>query len=262
MRINREALLKVTQDIDEKAVVARYIDLAEQVFADVLPKLGPFLNLREQELCETVINQIEGVALRLDGGFRGAERKRGIVIPDFYGLDPVDAKLSALLIQGKLPRDVSHRDFLGSILGTGIDRSRVGDIILVDGGAQVVVDRDIATYLIQNLAKVGSVNVEVSEIDPEQIIFGEERVKEIKTTVSSLRLDSVAASGFGMSRTAMTREIKAGRVKLNWQEVTSPSRDVSAGDIISIRGRGRVEVAEVGGTTRKGRIHLTLKRFL
>ncbi|MFY9451611.1 MAG: hypothetical protein WAQ09_07695, partial [Bacillota bacterium] len=98
MRINREALLKVTQDIDEKAVVARYIDLAEQVFADVLPKLGPFLNLREQELCETVINQIEGVALRLDGGFRGAERKRGIVIPDFYGSDPVDAKLSALLI--------------------------------------------------------------------------------------------------------------------------------------------------------------------
>ncbi len=65
-----------------------------------------------------------------------------------------------------------------------------------------------------------------------------------------------------MSRTAMAREIKAGRVKLNWSEVNSPSEDVKEGDVLSIRGRGRVEIAEAGGTTRKGRIHLSLRRLL
>lgn len=262
MRLNRETLLKATQDSEEKIILVRYIDLAEQVFLDVLPKAGPFLNLREQELCQTVIRQIEGVAFRLDGGYRGAERKRGIVLPDFYGSDPVDSKLTALLIQGKFPQDISHRDFLGSILATGIDRRKVGDILLVDGGAQVIIDRDVVSFLMQNLEKVSSFKVDLSEIDLEQIVSGEEKSKDIKTTVSSLRLDSVAASGFGMSRTAMAREIKAGRVKLNWQEVDSPSREVFTGDIISIRGRGRVEVAETGGTTKKGRTHLNLKRYL
>ncbi len=262
MVINREALLKIATNNEEKQIVARCLDLAEQVFADVLPKCGLFLNPKEQELCETVWRQIDGIIYRFEGGFRGAERKRGIVLPDFYGSDPVDTKISAVLIQGKLPSDISHRDFLGSILGTGVDRNRIGDILVVDGGAQVVLDRDITSYILQNLTKVGSNNVDVSEIDLEQIVTGEERIKEIRTTVSSLRLDAVAAAGFGMSRTAMAREIKAGRVKLNWSEVNSPSEDVKEGDVLSIRGRGRVEIAEAGGTTRKGRIHLSLRRLL
>lgn len=262
MNINREALLKLGSTEEERLILARYIDLAAQVFLDVLPKCGPFLNLREQELLDTIFRQIDGIILRFDGGYRGAERKRGVVLPDFYGSDPVDTKLSALLIQGKFPNEISHRDFLGSILGTGIERSKVGDILLVDGGAQVILDSDIKTFVLQNLSQVGSYKVDLSEIDLEQLISGEERVKEIKTTVSSLRLDSVAAQGFGMSRTAMAREIKSKRVKLNWQEIDSPSKEVALGDIISIRGRGRVEIDAIGGTTKKGRTHLTLKRYL
>ncbi|HHY19840.1 MAG TPA: photosystem II S4 domain protein [Firmicutes bacterium] len=262
MKINREALLKLAADEEEKIIIARSLDLAEQVFSDVLPKCGPFLNPKEQDLYETIWRQIDGIIYRFDGGFRDAERRRGIVLPDFYGSDPVDTKITAILIQGKFPADISHRDFLGSILGTGLDRSRIGDILVVEGGAQVIIDRDIKNYLLQNLEKVSSYPVDLSEIDLEQIVTGDERVKEIRTTVSSLRLDAVAASGFGMSRTAMSREIKAGRVKLNWKEVDTPSQDVKEGDIISIRGRGRVEIAKTGGQTRKGRTHLNLKRYI
>ena len=100
MVINREVLLKIATNDEEKQIVARCLDLAEQVFADVLPKCGLFLNPKEQELCETVWRQIDGIIYRFEGGFRGAERKRGIVLPDFYGSDPVDTKISAILVQG------------------------------------------------------------------------------------------------------------------------------------------------------------------
>lgn len=262
MKINRDSFLKLAGDDAEKLLLAHFIDLCEQVFSDVLPKCGPFLNPREQELCATVFRQVEGITYRFEGGYRGAERKRGIVLPDFYGTDPVDTKIGAVLLQGKFPQEIGHRDFLGAVLATGIDRLRVGDIILVEGGAQVLLDRDLVFYLKQNLFKIGAYPVEVDEIDLEQIVSNCEKVKEIKTTVSSLRLDAVAAAGFGMSRTAMAREIKAKRVKLNWQEIDSPSETVKEGGIISIRGRGRVEIAEVGGLTKKGRYHLSLKRFL
>src|SRR5690606_31151046 len=85
--------------------------------------------------------------------------------------------------------------------------------------------------------------------------------KEIKATVASLRLDAVAAEGFGMSRTKMVREIKAERVKLNWQPVSNPALAVKEGDVLSLRGRGRVVVAQVVGTTRKGRTSVVLQRY-
>ncbi|MPM83120.1 hypothetical protein SDC9_130183 [bioreactor metagenome] len=90
----------------------------------------------------------------------------------------------------------------------------------------------------------------------------EERVKEIKTTVPSLRLDVVAAAGYGVSRTRMSDEIAADKIKVNWQGAKNSSQPIKAGDIISMRGRGRVEVCEIIGQTKKGRISILLKRFI
>ena len=83
---------------------------------------------------------------------------------------------------------------------------------------------------------IGSLFVS-SPIEPEQLAVGSERVKEIRTTVASLRLDAIAGAGFGTSRTKMAKEIKAERVKVNWQSVTNPSASVAQGDVISIRGQ-------------------------
>lgn len=79
--------------------------------------------------------------------------------------------------------------------------------------------------------------------------------------MASLRLDAVAAAGFGVSRTKVVREIKAERIKVNWQVIPNPAHQVAQGDIISFRGRGRVVIQEVQGTTRKGRISILLQRY-
>lgn len=77
-----------------------------------------------------------------------------------------------------------------------------------------------------------------------------------------MRLDVVAAAGFGVSRSKMAEDIQIDKVKVNWQEAKSSSQSVKAGDIISMRGRGRVEVCEVFGQTKKGRTSVLLKRFM
>ena len=151
---------------------------------------------------------------------------------------------------------------LGSLIGLGLKRGKIGDLLLSTDEAQVVVAAEVAEYILTNLNKVGSVPVAVAAIDPEQLNTPVERVKEIKSTVASPRLDAVAGLGFGVSRSRMAREIKMGKVKVNWQVAMDPDHKVDAGDVLSIRGRGRVVVDEIGGETRKGRLFVKLKRLL
>ena len=109
---------------------------------------------------------------------------------------------------------------------------------------------------------IGAAQVSASEMALDEIPPREQKVKEIRTTVASMRLDVIAAAGFGTSRSKMANEIDVDKVKVNWKDVKSSSQAIKEGDIISLRGRGRVEVAEVMGTTKKGRINLVLRRFI
>ena len=113
-----------------------------------------------------------------------------------------------------------------------------------------------------NLTQIGSAPITLTEISADELLQKEEKVKVINATVADLRLDAVAAAGYGVSRSRMSDEIKSLNVKLNWKEAKKAAQSVNEGDVISFRGRGRVEVAEIRGTTKKGRISVTLKRFI
>jgi RNA-binding protein YlmH len=117
-------------------------------------------------------------------------------------------------------------------------------------------------FILNNLEKVASNRIQVAEIEPEQLNLPNVKEKEIRSTVASLRLDAIAALGFGESRTKMVREIKAERVKVNWKPVKNPDQTVNSGDIISMRGRGRVIFREITGTSKKGRLGVVLVRLL
>ena len=119
----------------------------------------------------------------------------------------------------------------------------------------------MADYFSANLTQIGNVTVKTVVDELENIAPKEERTKEIKATVASLRADSIAAVGFGMSRSKAATDIYAEKVQLNWQTVKNASQTIKQGDILSMRGRGRLEVAEITGQTKKGRIGVLLKRF-
>ena len=99
--------------------------------------------------------------------------------------------------------------------------------------------------------------MELSELQPK-----EEKIKEVRTTVASMRLDSIASSGFSTSRTKVVEAIKAGLVQVNWQPAKGPAQEVKEGDVISLRGRGRMQIEGITGTSKKGRIGVHLKRFM
>lgn len=129
-------------------------------------------------------------------------------------------------------------------------------------GAVLLADTKLVPYLQQNFTKIAMVSIAIEEMPLSDIAPRQEKVKEIKTTVASLRLDAIASSGFGISRTKAAEAIKGDRVQVNWQPAKGPSQDVSQGDVISLRGKGRMELAEITGTSRKGRIGVLLKRYM
>ena len=153
---------------------------------------------------------------------------------------------------------------MGSILALGVKRELVGDIIIPAGdyGAVAFIDKTIAKLVIMELTHIGGANISVEVVPDGVAVQREERTKEIRATVASLRLDTIAAAGFGMSRTRMAAEIEAFHVKVNWKETGSPAHQMTVGDVISFRGRGRVEVVKIGGQTKKGRTVIELLRYI
>lgn len=203
-----------------------------------------------------------GVSCRADGGYPGAERKRVVICPDYQDPEDTDSGLTFLSIAGSFHSSrPGHRDYLGSLLGLGLKREKLGDVLVNDGGANVIASGEVAPYIMANLLRVGRWEVSVDRMEAKDLKLPEEKVKTVNTTVSSLRLDSVAAAGYGVSRSKMAGYISSERVNLNWQVKNSPSQTVKEGDIISIRGRGRVEVTAVKGNSRGGRIFIELKRY-
>lgn len=247
---------------EEKIMLARAADIAGSVLKSHKPGVTDFYDPYHAGLVISALKSAAGLNWRADGGYPGAERQRVLICPEYINPEDEDSGLSFLSFtvnfHGSRP---GHRDFLGSLLGLGLKREKLGDILINDKGANAVAAREVTPYILSSLLRVGRWEVSVEEASPGGLEVPVEKVKTVNTTVSSLRLDSVAAAGFGVSRSKMAVFITAERVNLNWQVKSSPSQPVREGDIISIRGRGRVEVAEVKGTSRGGRIFVTLKRY-
>jgi photosystem II S4 domain protein len=253
----REELLK---SVENRLEIARILDQAEQAIKTWEVILTDFLSppvLAEVERIFTRLTEIDFVPW---GGYPQAERQRlGIFRSEIPG-DTSQIELNALDIAGNFLFDpATHRDFLGAILGTGIVRDKVGDIIVLgERGAQVVVVPELVDFLTTNLVQVRSVPVKTQAIDLSELKIRPPKKKEINTVEASLRLDAIASAGFGLSRGKMVEAITGGDVRVNWKEITQSSYAVQSGDLIAFRGKGRLEVGEIAVTKKQRyRVHLT-----
>ena len=257
----KEKIIRYYKGTEGERSAVKLVDFAMQAVKNRKYKLSGFLSPFEQEMAGTIANSLGDLTVEFDGGFVGAERQRvAFCHEDFAGTPAFEISVVKAEWNGEFAR-LGHRDILGSILSLGVDRECVGDIIATKDFARIIVDKKMADYFSANLTKIGNVTVKTEIDELENIAPKEERIKEIKATVASLRADSIAAAGFGMSRSKAAQEISAEKIKLNWQTVKNSSQAVKAGDVLSMRGRGRLEVSEITGQTKKGRIGVLLKRF-
>jgi RNA-binding protein YlmH len=262
--MEREKILQRFEQDIERMTAGMILDRIAQVENSGRAASTDFLDPFQQRTADRVLHLFKEVKSITWGGYAGAERARLLMFPLQQQAGTADVELAFLEVDaGPRAEALSHRDFLGAVLGLGLRREKVGDILLSgEGKAQLVVHPEITDYLLTHWTDVGRHAVRLRPIDAADLQPADPRVKEIKTTVASLRLDAVASAGFGVSRSKLVPAIRANQLKLNWQSVTHASANVKEGDVISLAGRGRVEVAEVRGESKKGRIQLLLKKRL
>ena len=261
MTTAKEKIIRYYSGTEGSETAVRLVDLAEQVVKSRKMRLSGFLSPFEMEIAEAVAANYDDVKVSFDGGYIGAERQRAVFMhEDFrgaanYEIAVLKAEWNATFAQ------LYHRDVLGSLMGLGIDRALLGDLLVSAGAVKILADKKIVDYLLTNLVQIGNAKVTCSIAELGEIAPREERSKDISATVASLRIDSVVAAGFGISRSRAAADVEADKLKLNWQQVKSSSQAVKEGDVISLRGRGRLEVTEIRGQTKKGRIGVSLRRF-
>ncbi len=259
---SEKKLLSHLQREEDIKLGERILDLAGRVQERNNKHTTKFLNPRETKIAEKILAQLADINYLSAGGHDKAERKRVIIFPAYLFPEHQNVPLSCFKIKGNFDFvNIGHGDFLGALTGLGIKREMIGDIILYRDTAQVVAAPEVEKEILYNLEKVNEVPVEVEKMECDEIIFEEKHRKEIKTSVASQRLDAVLSAGFGDSRSDSKAAIEEGRIKLNWVREKNPAAEVSVGDLISVKGRGRLKIVKKRGISNSGRIKLQIDRI-
>ncbi|TYP51680.1 RNA-binding protein [Thermosediminibacter litoriperuensis] len=246
----------------EKIIEAKIRDIFNIAIKNGEKRAGNFLDPAEQQIAEAVARNFPGAGYYFEGGHGEAERKVLVAFPEYLKDEPFFVPIRAIRVTPRDPDEhPGHRDYLGAVLGLGISRDKVGDIIVTKTGADIIVKEEVAEYIGLNLSRVGNVPVAVEEISLKEVAAVERSYKEIKGTVASLRLDAIASLAFGISRSKMAPYIKGENVRLNFKTVKDPSAEVKEGDVISAARLGRARVVEIGGSSKKGRIYVTVHKY-
>lgn len=226
-------------------------------------KLTDFLDPRQKYILETLVNRHPDVHAVFDGGYPDAERVRAIIAPDYRDLAGEDMEMQVLAITSGDQKflTLEHGDYMGSILGLGIKRSKIGDIHVLEDGCHTVVSRDITPYLHMNLSQVHRVHVMTELLPMDKLRVKQTTLDMMELTVASLRLDGISSDVYRISRTKIILPIKAGRCRVNWKVEEDPSSPLKEGDVVSLQGYGRFKVLEAGGLTKKGRYRVKIGKY-
>ena len=192
-------------------------------------------------------------------------------MPKFFEFDSLSAFLKGNeednpLCIVRLKKDkftvLTHRDYLGAIMGLGLKREMVGDIKVTDEGADVFCLKSSAEYICDNLKKSGRGSVVGEILSVDAFNSAEDKYELLFTTVSSLRLDGVVAAFFNLSRSTAAETVNKGLVYVNSSQCLKGDFMLKEGDKLVLRGKGKTVLTEIKGTSKKGKIKIEYKRYI
>lgn len=267
--MDKEEILKNYKKEEDRLLVARMLD--QIMFCNKRNKIQNtnFLDLRQINLLERILHHINITNYIIYGGFPKAERQVIVFYPDKLNKDIIDKnydlimKVVKIILPNDLKEKYTHRDYLGGLMKLGLKREKIGDIIVTKEGAQIIVLNEIISFLEQHLTTLTRFQKSQIKIESiKQIHVINIQKQEIEITVSSMRLDNIVSELSKTSRTKAEELIKQQKVILNYETVIKDSKLVKIGDKITIRGKGKFEVKEQIGTTRKGRYILKIEKYI
>ena len=261
--MDRSNIEKIARNPEDKLLLAKLWDKINAGIRKNIPASTCFLSPRELEMARFLFGEPEG--LYAFGGYGDAERKMLVYLPEYLEEDALyeeDSPVVCLRAEFYQGDSLSHRDFLGALMGAGIGRETVGDICVGKSSCDFFVTQEIAPYVEQNFLSAGRTKLKLSRIPLKEADIPEPEVKEIKDTMASLRLDSVISSGFRIGRSLAAQYVTTGKAAIDGLPCEKPDKAVAEGMKISVRGLGKIKLHAVNGRTKKDRISVVIHRYV
>lgn len=263
--------------MDENKLLIKNLEEKYTRFSDYYMLMhSDFLSMEQQSIASGIVKQHEKEGVMFFGGYEDADRKQVYFVPDYtdaadereliryFAANPAECPLAVLKVH--VPRAergrLGHRDYLGALMGEGIKREKIGDIIVRDDGAQIIAAREMVEYLAGNLSQVGRVSVKAEATEISQINAGEIRKKVDKFTVSSPRVDNIVSAIFGVSRKDAVEAVSRGRVFVGGVEISKPDMVLKGGEKVVLRGKGKAVYLGETGTSRKGKTYIEAEIYI
>ena len=267
--MNKQELLKDYKRPEDKIVLAQILDKIEFSEKRDTIETTDFLDMYQIAMVNNFLRKIDLKNVSLNGGFEEAERKVLFIFSDKYDEKMLEKNYGKAIniIRISLPDEekgkYNHRNYLGGIVKLGIKREKVGDILVFEDGADILVKQEMSENLKQELGTLTRFqNAQIDIVNLEELRKPEIKVEEISIIVPSLRLDNIVSDLAKTSRSKAVQILDSERVFVNGQNETKASKQVKLGDVITIRGKGRFVVKEFTGTTRSGRTVVRIEKFV
>ena len=249
---------------EQEILYRRFIELSEKSATKNYYTFTDFLGLSEQSIFFDAKPNLKSLAYKAFGGDERCER---VMIrfgdPDELGYEE-PFPISIIKIQPKSAKfadKLTHRDFLGAILNLGIERSTLGDILIIENCGYLFAKSDIADYIASSLERIKHTDIRCAIVDsiPEGITF----VTEVKRIMlSGERLDAVVAKTYSLSREDAQSLFKKRLIFVNGKCTENTSYTPKADEIISVRGHGRFIYRGVVGTSKKSKLNAEVEVYI
>lgn len=247
---------------EEQLLIDKLSDLVERLNRQYAIQLTDFLDPAQQALAASYLTSA-GVTYYSSVDYYPLEYARLLLAPDYYQLDWADFDLALIAIdyQGKFSQ-LSHSQILGTLVkGLGLERRVIGDILVREGQAQLVLQAQLVPYLMSELSKIAGVGVRLKQVGFGDLLLPQEEQDVSLLLASSLRLDKLVALVTKLSRRQAQELIELGKVKVNYQESLKGTQELTKGDLLSVRGYGRFRLADHLGRTKSDKHKLMIERL-
>ena len=248
---------------EELLLQKRLVELSRIAYTREIVTFSEFLNLNELNILHTTPKNMLLSQYKTYGGYGLSERQMAAFLPDalYYDYQYPIQIIEISPVNRKFAEELSHRDYLGAVMNLGIERCKLGDILIEDGKAILFAKEELASYIMEHLTRIRHTTVKTSILPAFEDSY-EPRYEELKGTVASVRLDTVLSLAYPLSRSKVTGLIEGARVFVNGKLVTSNGYRLKEGDILSVRKMGRIGYNCILSETKKGRYMVSIRKYI
>lgn len=260
MTMANRAFLNRFSDEEDRLLAARAADAVLLAQRRRTPQFLPFLDLASQRVAEEALAAVGCGRYALFGGFPDAERRMlgiGFEEPP----TPADFPLTCLRAETAGFCTLSHRDYLGTVMGLGITRDKVGDIVADAKGAYLFIAEELADFAAGQLTRIGGAGARTVRLESLPALDGAALFVPREGVIASARMDCVVGELAHLARSRASEVILAGAVKHMGKICKDRTKTVAEGDVITIRGVGKFRIRDLSGRTKKDHIVLKAEQY-